>query len=76
MGEQDQYEEEGLHDSMEDERDMDQILKDRRAAEMDLDARDAHLTNTNRKLPQLLHDQGILSVSFLVLYLLIQAFNH
>ncbi|CAO2823331.1 unnamed protein product [Amaranthus hypochondriacus] len=57
LGEQDLYEEEGLHDSMEDERDMDQILKDRRAAEMDLDARDAHLTNTNRKLPQLLHDQ-------------------
>ncbi|KAJ8452179.1 hypothetical protein Cgig2_016760 [Carnegiea gigantea] len=56
MEEHDQYEEEGLNDSLEDERDLDQIMKDRRAAELELDARDARFSN-NRKLPQLLHDQ-------------------
>jgi len=63
MEEHDQYEEEGLNDSLEDERDLDQIMKDRRAAELELDTRDARFSN-NRKLPQLLHDQGI----FLYLY--------
>ncbi|KAH9603373.1 hypothetical protein KSS87_020982 [Heliosperma pusillum] len=56
MGEQDQYEEEGLHDSMEDERDLDQIIKDRRAAEMELESREVRVTD-NRRIPQLLHDQ-------------------
>ncbi|KAK9117759.1 hypothetical protein Sjap_016706 [Stephania japonica] len=56
MEEQDQYESVGLHDSMEDERDLDQIMADRRAAEVELDARDdGHMGN--RKLPRLLHDQ-------------------
>ncbi|XWS16646.1 hypothetical protein CRYUN_Cryun34aG0109000 [Craigia yunnanensis] len=51
----DQYESIGLDESMEDERDLDQIMQDRRAAELELDARDTRLSN--RKLPQLLHDQ-------------------
>ncbi|KAA3484192.1 DNA replication licensing factor MCM2-like [Gossypium australe] len=55
MGAQDQYESVGLDESMEDERDLDQIMQDRRAAELELDARDARIPN--RKLPQLLHDQ-------------------
>lgn len=60
MEEQDQYESLGLDDSMEDERDLDQIMADRRAAEMELDAREARFgISSQRKLPQLLHDQGI-----------------
>ncbi|XP_021280056.1 DNA replication licensing factor MCM2 [Herrania umbratica] len=55
MDEHDQYESMGLDDSMEDERDLDQIMQDRRAAELELEARDAGVSN--RKLPQLLHDQ-------------------
>ncbi|GMH23361.1 hypothetical protein Nepgr_025204 [Nepenthes gracilis] len=55
MEEHDQYESMGLNDSLEDERDLDQIMADRRAAEMELDARDSRFSN--RKLPQLLHDQ-------------------
>ncbi|XP_022720869.1 DNA replication licensing factor MCM2 isoform X2 [Durio zibethinus] len=55
MDGQDQYESIGLDESMEDERDLDQIMLDRRAAELELDAREARLSN--RKLPQLLHDQ-------------------
>lgn len=60
MDEHDQYESLGLDESLEDERDLDQIMADRRAAEVELDARDGVvLTNPNRKkLPQLLHDQG------------------
>ncbi|PPS02689.1 hypothetical protein GOBAR_AA17975 [Gossypium barbadense] len=54
-GWQDKYESVGLDESMEDERDLDQIMQDRRAAELELDARDARMPN--RKLPQLLHDQ-------------------
>lgn len=50
MDEQDQYESLGLDESLEDERDLDQIMADRRAAEMELDARDGVvLTNPNRK---------------------------
>ncbi|CAI9768795.1 unnamed protein product [Fraxinus pennsylvanica] len=55
MNEQDQYESVGLDDSMEDERDLDQIMADRRAAEMELEAKEARFSQ--RKLPQLLHDQ-------------------
>lgn len=62
MDDQDQYERVGLDDSMEDERDLDQIMADRRAAEVELDARNDH-TGTggilDRKLPQMLYDQGI-----------------
>ncbi|KAK5802102.1 DNA replication licensing factor MCM2-like [Gossypium arboreum] len=57
MDAHDRYESVGLDESMEDERDLDQIMQDRRAAELELDARDARLSN--RKLPQLLHDQDI-----------------
>ncbi|KAI3967320.1 hypothetical protein MKW92_034780 [Papaver armeniacum] len=63
MGEHDQYERVGLDDSMEDERDLDQIMEDRRAAEVELDVRDGDGEDgedgrrTNRKLPRLLHDQ-------------------
>ncbi|XP_071929119.1 DNA replication licensing factor MCM2 isoform X3 [Coffea arabica] len=59
MNEQDQYESLGLDDSMEDERDLDQIMADRRAAEIQLDARDTRFraSSQQRKLPQLLHDQ-------------------
>ncbi|CAN4090249.1 unnamed protein product [Withania somnifera] len=55
MGEADQYESFGLDDSVVDERDLDQIIADRQAAEVELDNRDVHVSN--RKLPQLLHDQ-------------------
>ncbi|KAF8400104.1 hypothetical protein HHK36_015979 [Tetracentron sinense] len=55
MDEHDQYESVGVDDSMEDERDLDQIMEDRRAAEVELDTRDGR--KSNRKLPQLLHDQ-------------------
>ncbi|PKA56856.1 DNA replication licensing factor MCM3 like 1 [Apostasia shenzhenica] len=54
---QDRYEQVGLDDSMEDERDLDQIMADRRAAEMELDARDGRAAEANRKLPLMLHDQ-------------------
>ncbi|KAK4836622.1 hypothetical protein QYF36_025501 [Acer negundo] len=59
MDEHDQYESLGLDESLEDERDLDQIMADRRAAELELDARDGPIsTNPNRKkLPLLLHDQ-------------------
>lgn len=63
MGEQDNYERVGLDDSVEDERDLDQIMADRRAAEIELDAKEARVSQ--RKLPQLLHDQGpCISFSF------------
>ncbi|KAK9277392.1 hypothetical protein L1049_006935 [Liquidambar formosana] len=55
MDEHDQYESLGLDESLEDERDLDQIMQDRRAAEVELDTRDGRVTQ--RKLPQLLHDQ-------------------
>ncbi|VFQ64957.1 unnamed protein product [Cuscuta campestris] len=55
MDEQDQYESLGLDDSVQDERGFDQIMADRRAAENELDTRDAQVTH--RKLPQLLQDQ-------------------
>ncbi|KAI5679470.1 hypothetical protein M9H77_10420 [Catharanthus roseus] len=57
MEEQDHYEAFGLDESMEDERDLDQIMADRRAAEVELDARDARVVSSQRKLPQLLNDQ-------------------
>ena len=56
MDEHDQYESLGLDESLEDERDLDQIMEDRRAAEMELDTRDTRITET--KLPRLLLDQG------------------
>ncbi|KAJ1382676.1 P-loop containing nucleoside triphosphate hydrolase [Sesbania bispinosa] len=56
MEEADQYESVGLDDSLEDDRDFDQIMEDRRAAEVELDNRDGRVSNRN-KLPQLLHDQ-------------------
>ncbi|KAG6422471.1 hypothetical protein SASPL_119043 [Salvia splendens] len=55
MGEQDQYEGLGIDDSLEDERDLDQIMADRRAAEVELDTKEARVSQ--RKLPRLLHDQ-------------------
>ncbi|AES91988.2 putative DNA helicase [Medicago truncatula] len=55
MGEADQFESVGLDDSVEDERDFDQIMEDRRAAEIELDTRDGRASNRS-KLPQLLHD--------------------
>ncbi|CAL5338053.1 unnamed protein product [Camellia sinensis] len=55
MDEHDQYEPVGLDESLEDERDLDQIMADRRAAELELEARDGRASQ--RKLPQLLHDQ-------------------
>lgn len=64
MEEHDQFESIGLDDSLEDDRDFDQIMEDRRAAEVELDARDGRVSNRN-KLPQLLHDQGNLFFFFL-----------
>ncbi|KAJ6820966.1 uncharacterized protein M6B38_365495 [Iris pallida] len=57
LGEQDQYESVGLDDSMEDERDLDQIMADRRAAEVELEGREARSGGGDRKLPRMLHDQ-------------------
>ncbi|KAK7388014.1 hypothetical protein VNO78_22814 [Psophocarpus tetragonolobus] len=56
MDEADQFESFGLDDSLEDDRDFDQIMEDRRAAENELDARQGRVSNRS-KLPQLLHDQ-------------------
>lgn len=61
MGEADQYESFGLDDSMVDERDLDQIMADRQAAEVELDNRD-NVHVSNRKLPELLQDQGMLFI--------------
>lgn len=59
MDEQDQYESVGLDDSIEDERNLDEIMADRRAAEAELHARDVRTGATaDRKLPRMLHDQG------------------
>jgi hypothetical protein len=59
MDEQDQYESVGLDDSVEDERNLDEIMADRRAAEVELHARDVRTGVTaDRKLPRMLHDQG------------------
>ncbi|KZV57959.1 DNA replication licensing factor mcm2-like [Dorcoceras hygrometricum] len=55
MEQQDQYESVGLDDSIEDDRDIGQIIADRRAAEIELEARDAHATNS--RIPQLLREQ-------------------
>lgn len=62
MDENDQYESAGLNDSFEDERDLDQIMADRNAAEMELDARQG--VASQRKLPHLLHDQGLINWLF------------
>jgi DNA replication licensing factor MCM2 len=56
MDENDQYESNGIDDSVDDERDLGQAMLDRRAADADLDARENRLAN--RKLPHLLHDNG------------------
>ncbi|RRT55855.1 hypothetical protein B296_00027311 [Ensete ventricosum] len=61
MDDQDRYDSVGMDDSMEDERDLDQIMADRRAAEMELDAREGRTGGIHdRKLPQMLYDQGVL----------------
>ncbi|KAM0896190.1 hypothetical protein ACQ4PT_023343 [Festuca glaucescens] len=58
MDEQDQYESVGLDDSIEDERNLDEIMADRRAAEAELHARDVRTGVTaDRKLPRMLQDQ-------------------
>ncbi|URE29995.1 DNA replication licensing factor [Musa troglodytarum] len=60
MDDQDRYETVGMDDSMEDERDLDQIMADRRAAEVELDARDGRTGDIlDRKLPQMLYDQDM-----------------
>lgn len=59
MDDQDRYEAVGIDDSMEDERNLDQIMADRRAAEVELDARGDRTGGIlDRKLPQMLYDQG------------------
>ena len=59
MDEHDQYESVGLDDSLEDERNLDEIMADQRAAEAELDARDVRSgAATDRKLPWMLRDQG------------------
>ncbi|KAL8481927.1 hypothetical protein ACS0TY_027626 [Phlomoides rotata] len=55
LGEQDQYESLGLDDSVEEEKDYDKVMADRRAAEQELSAREARASQ--RRLPHLLHDQ-------------------
>jgi DNA replication licensing factor MCM2 len=44
----------GLDESFEDDRDTDQVIQDRRAAKLELEARDVRFSN--QKLLQLLHD--------------------
>ncbi|CAD6272834.1 unnamed protein product [Miscanthus lutarioriparius] len=57
MEEHDQYESVRLDDSLEDERNLDEIIADRRAAEAELDARDIRTrAAADRKLPQMLDD--------------------
>lgn len=70
LDEHDQYESLGLDDSLEDERDLDQIIADRRAAELELEARDGQMSinPSRKKLPQLLHDQGKLFLSLFFLH--------
>lgn len=59
MEEHDQYESVGLDDSLEDERNLDEIIADRRAAEAELDTRDISTgAAADRKLPQMLDDLG------------------
>jgi hypothetical protein len=59
MDEHDQYESVGLDDSLEDERNLDEIMADLRAAEAELDAREVRTGQAaDRKLPRMLHDQG------------------
>jgi len=59
MGGDDLYESVALADSLEDERNLDEIMADRRAAEAELDARDVRTgAAVERKLPRMLHDQG------------------
>lgn len=52
---QDRYESVDLDDEYQDERGYDEIMADRRAAEVELDAR--HGVSVNRKLPRILRDQ-------------------
>ncbi|VVA30416.1 PREDICTED: DNA replication licensing factor [Prunus dulcis] len=49
----------GIDDSVEDERDLDQIMADQRAAEIERDTRDG--VQQLASSPHLLHDQGKLS---------------
>lgn len=80
MEEHDQYESLGLDESLEDERDLDQIMADRRAAEVELEARDAATTApptlSHRKLPHLLHDQGLSSHFLLPQLSILNQDNH
>nr|CAB3504777.1 unnamed protein product [Digitaria exilis] len=58
MDDHDQYESVGLDDSLEDERNLDEIIADRRAAEAELDAREVRTgAAADRKLPRMLDDQ-------------------
>ncbi|KAJ3671882.1 hypothetical protein LUZ60_007961 [Juncus effusus] len=59
LDEQDNYESMGLDESLDDERDLDQIMADRRAAEIELDTREGRtgVMPGGRKLPQMLNDQ-------------------
>eukprot|EP00250_Pteridium_aquilinum_P033332 c5464_g1_i1 orf=283-3030(-) len=58
LGSQDRYESQDIDDELEDDRDLDQIMADRRAAEAELDAREVvHGVMFNRKLPRILHDR-------------------
>eukprot|EP00249_Psilotum_nudum_P028835 c38786_g1_i1 orf=143-2887(+) len=55
---QDRYESVDIDDEMEDDRDLDQIMADRMAAEAELDARDVAPGMTfNRKFPRILHER-------------------
>jgi DNA replication licensing factor MCM2 len=59
MEEHDNYESVDLDDSLEDERNLDEIIADRRAAEVELDARDVRTgAVAGRKLPRMLDDLG------------------
>ncbi|XP_058087514.1 DNA replication licensing factor MCM2-like [Magnolia sinica] len=59
MDENDLYESVGPDDSMEDERDIDQIMEDWRATKVELDAKEGNMGPVSRKLPRLLHDKDI-----------------
>lgn len=57
LPEQDRYEADGLDDDVEDDRDMEQLMADRHAADAILDERDG-VRPPRRKLPDIM-DEGI-----------------
>ncbi|KAJ6375894.1 hypothetical protein OIU77_000791 [Salix suchowensis] len=62
MDEHDRDDPVGLDESFEDDMDTDQVIQDRKVAGLKLEARDVCFSN--RKLPQLLHDNNTYDDSY------------